>query len=123
MEHDLVRIIGLLSGRDDRPRPRGPLRRRRPRLRIHPVIVLDEIDKLTDNDDEAIADLRETARLAQERPHRPRAPTSSWSPAPTCTTGPHGRGPRQRPLRERLRLRGCTCPCLAGGTGAPWSRS
>ncbi|BCM69116.1 serine/threonine protein kinase [Streptomyces tricolor] len=57
VEHDLVRIIGLLSGRDDRPRPRGPLRRRRPRLRIHPVIVLDEIDKLTDNDDEAIADL------------------------------------------------------------------
>ncbi|MEV7240058.1 hypothetical protein AB0N92_02180 [Streptomyces sp. NPDC093248] len=57
VEHDLVRIIQLLSGRDGRPALRGRLRRARPRLRIHPVVVLDEIDKLTDDGDDAIADL------------------------------------------------------------------
>ncbi|MFF2199309.1 serine/threonine-protein kinase [Streptomyces sp. NPDC058145] len=57
VEHDLVRIIQLLSGRDGRPARRGLLRRPRPRLRIHPVVVLDEIDKLTDDADDAIADL------------------------------------------------------------------
>ncbi|MFF8473390.1 protein kinase [Streptomyces sp. NPDC015414] len=57
VEHDLVRIIQLLSGRDGRPARRGRLRRARPRLRIHPVVVLDEIDKLTDDGDDAIADL------------------------------------------------------------------
>lgn len=56
VEQDLVRIIRLLSGQDSRPAPRGRLRRRGPSFRIHPVIVLDEIDKLTD-DDEAVADL------------------------------------------------------------------
>ncbi|MET8685172.1 serine/threonine-protein kinase [Streptomyces sp. NPDC004732] len=56
VEHDLMRIVQLLCGH--RPRPtRGRLFRSRPRLRVHPVIVLDEVDKLTDNDEEAIADL------------------------------------------------------------------
>ncbi|WP_157986994.1 serine/threonine-protein kinase [Streptomyces atratus] len=57
VEHDLIRIIQLLSGRHGRPAARGRLRRRRPRLRVHPVIVLDEVDKLTDNAEDAITDL------------------------------------------------------------------
>lgn len=57
VEHDLVRIIQLLSGRHDRPAARGRLRRRRPRLQVHPVIVLDEVDKLTDSAEDAIAGL------------------------------------------------------------------
>ncbi|MGA4842633.1 serine/threonine-protein kinase [Streptomyces sp. G45] len=59
VEHDLVRIIQLLGDVDGtRPPPRRLLRRRRrSRLRIHPVIVLDEVDKLTDNSTDAIADL------------------------------------------------------------------
>jgi serine/threonine-protein kinase len=60
VEHDLIRIIQLLSGRQGRPTtPRRPrrLRRRSPQLRVHPVIVLDEVDKLTDGAEGAIADL------------------------------------------------------------------
>ncbi|MEU6821121.1 serine/threonine-protein kinase [Streptomyces atriruber] len=62
VEHDLIRIVQLLGGRRTRPtRPTRPTRTRlfrsRPPLRVHPVIVLDEVDKLTDNDEEAIADL------------------------------------------------------------------
>lgn len=56
VEHDLIRIVQLLGGRRTLP-TRRRLFRRRPRLRVHPVIVLDEVDKLTDNDEEAIADL------------------------------------------------------------------
>ncbi|WP_306334750.1 serine/threonine-protein kinase [Streptomyces sp. KL118A] len=56
VEHDLIRIVQLLGGRRTPP-TRRRLFRRRPRLRVHPVIVLDEVDKLTDNDEEAIADL------------------------------------------------------------------
>jgi hypothetical protein len=68
VEHDLIRIIHLLNGTEGRPqaRRRGPRllrggRRReaRGRLRVHPVVVLDEVDKLTDNQPEAIAQLEE----------------------------------------------------------------
>ncbi|NEB02784.1 protein kinase [Streptomyces sp. SID13726] len=63
VEHDLVRIVQLLNGSEGRPDPvrrsRRLLRRRHrrdaTRIRVHPVIVLDEVDKLTDNDAEAIA--------------------------------------------------------------------
>ncbi|MEW1648836.1 protein kinase [Streptomyces sp. NPDC091219] len=63
VEHDLVRIVHLLNGSEGRPyhqQPRGRrlLRRRRretARLRVHPVVVLDEVDKLTDNRQEPIA--------------------------------------------------------------------
>ncbi|MEU0397262.1 protein kinase [Streptomyces sp. NPDC006208] len=57
VEHDLMRIIQLLSGRHGRPAVKGRLRRHKPRLRVHPVIVLDEVDKLTDNAQDAITDL------------------------------------------------------------------
>ncbi|MFD9907305.1 protein kinase [Streptomyces sp. NPDC059063] len=59
VEHDLVRIIQLLGDAEScrPPRRRRRLGRRKPRLRIHPVIVLDEVDKLTDNSADAIADL------------------------------------------------------------------
>ncbi|MFD8571060.1 serine/threonine-protein kinase [Streptomyces sp. NPDC059639] len=58
VEHDLVRIIQLLSGWSEyRSRRSRRWRRRVPRLSVHPVIVLDEIDKLTDNEPGAIADL------------------------------------------------------------------
>ncbi|MFI6339426.1 protein kinase [Streptomyces sp. NPDC050535] len=63
VEHDLVRIVHLLNGSEgrtgQRPRSRRLLRRWRrqetARLRVHPVVVLDEVDKLTDNKDDAIA--------------------------------------------------------------------
>ncbi|MFF6990646.1 AAA family ATPase [Streptomyces sp. NPDC010273] len=63
VEHDLVRIVHLLNGSEGRPyrqspRGRGLLRRRgreTARLRVHPVVVLDEVDKLTDNRQEPIA--------------------------------------------------------------------
>ncbi|MFI6467477.1 protein kinase [Streptomyces sp. NPDC050538] len=63
VEHDLVRIVHLLNGSEGRPYARQPrsrrlLRRRRrdaARLRVHPVVVLDEVDKLTDNREEPIA--------------------------------------------------------------------
>lgn len=63
VEHDLVRIIQLLNGIEGRhpgqhPRSRLLLRRRRreaARLRVHPVVVLDEVDKLTDNREPPIA--------------------------------------------------------------------
>ncbi|MEU5701548.1 serine/threonine-protein kinase [Streptomyces aurantiacus] len=63
VEHDLVRILHLLNGSEGRPeqrtRPQRLLRRRRrrqtARLRVHPVVVLDEVDKLTDNKDEELA--------------------------------------------------------------------
>ncbi|MER5949686.1 serine/threonine-protein kinase [Streptomyces sp. NPDC001904] len=58
VEHDLVRIVQLLSGRPEHPSRRNRTwRRRAPRLSVHPVIVLDELDKLTDNEPGAIADL------------------------------------------------------------------
>ncbi|MGP4110303.1 protein kinase domain-containing protein [Streptomyces sp. 4N509B] len=80
VEHDLVRIIQLLNGTPDeepgpaaagasppgatgrarrRGRGRGRRRDRRAggRLRVHPVIVLDEIDKLTDGRSAAIEEL------------------------------------------------------------------
>ncbi|MEU8706380.1 serine/threonine-protein kinase [Streptomyces sp. NPDC048565] len=58
VEHDLVRIIQLLSGLYRPPAARRrALRRRAPQLKIHPVIVLDEVDKLTDDADGAIDDL------------------------------------------------------------------
>ncbi|MDH6552059.1 hypothetical protein M2162_006156 [Streptomyces sp. SAI-041] len=64
VEHDLVRIVQLLNGSEGRPDPRPRSRRllrrqhRRTasRVRVHPVIVLDEVDKLTDNKADAIAD-------------------------------------------------------------------
>lgn len=68
VEHDLVRIVRLLNGDEGRPRSarRGFLRgarpgrgRGEPRLRVHPVVVLDEVDKLTDNREEAIAQFEE----------------------------------------------------------------
>ncbi|MEV6107524.1 serine/threonine-protein kinase [Streptomyces sp. NPDC051940] len=61
VEHDLMRIIRLLSGLEGPDsRPRRLLRRRRDRrLRVHPVIVLDEIDKLTDNREEALREFEE----------------------------------------------------------------
>ncbi|MFI0941606.1 protein kinase [Streptomyces sp. NPDC021020] len=64
VEHDLVRIVRLLGGDEGGPRPvrRGRWRRRgrdEPRLRVHPVIVLDEVDKLTDNREEALADFEQ----------------------------------------------------------------
>ncbi|MFE7110438.1 hypothetical protein ACFU98_14370 [Streptomyces sp. NPDC057575] len=49
VEHDLVRIIRLLDLRHVRRERRGLLRRRTTRLRIHPVMVLDGVDKLTEN--------------------------------------------------------------------------
>ncbi|MFE6481862.1 protein kinase [Streptomyces sp. NPDC057757] len=63
VEHDLVRIVHLLNGSEGRTRQqpvsRRLLRRWRrqenARLRVHPVVVLDEVDKLTDNKDDAIA--------------------------------------------------------------------
>ncbi|MFJ9631904.1 protein kinase [Streptomyces sp. NPDC101175] len=63
VEHDLVRIVHLLNGIEGRPyhqhrRGRRLLRRRgreTARLRVHPVVVLDEVDKLTDNRPEPIA--------------------------------------------------------------------
>ncbi|MFJ5309998.1 protein kinase [Streptomyces sp. NPDC088350] len=63
VEHDLVRIVHLLNGSEGRaygqhPGSRRLLRRRRreaARLRVHPVVVLDEVDKLTDNRQEPIA--------------------------------------------------------------------
>ncbi|MFD9328596.1 protein kinase [Streptomyces sp. NPDC060065] len=63
VEHDLVRIVHLLNGSEGRtgqqPSSRRLLRRWRrqeaARLRVHPVVVLDEVDKLTDNKDDAIA--------------------------------------------------------------------
>ncbi|GGO95880.1 protein kinase domain-containing protein [Wenjunlia tyrosinilytica] len=66
VEHDLVRIIHLLNGSEGRlePQPppsRGLFGRRRlssgARFRVHPVVVLDEVDKLTDNQEAAIAEL------------------------------------------------------------------
>nr|WP_240929572.1 protein kinase [Streptomyces coryli] len=68
VEHDLLRIIRLLSGTEGRPerQRRRTLRRRvrGGRLRIHPVVVLDEIDRLTDNRADALDELEKTlARL------------------------------------------------------------
>ncbi|MGW2649088.1 protein kinase domain-containing protein [Streptomyces sp. NPDC001393] len=59
VEHDLVRIIHLLNGNEGRPTPRRLLRRRNrgTGLRVHPVVILDEVDKLTDNREEALEDL------------------------------------------------------------------
>ncbi|WP_420034818.1 serine/threonine-protein kinase [Streptomyces sp. cg28] len=58
VEHDLVRIVQLLGGGPEHSARRSRRWRRRvPRLSVHPVIVLDEIDKLTDNEPDAIADL------------------------------------------------------------------
>ncbi|MER5612486.1 serine/threonine-protein kinase [Streptomyces sp. NPDC002215] len=58
VEHDLVRIIQLLDLGHVRRERRGLLRRRRTtRLRIHPVVVLDEVDKLTENSQDALTEL------------------------------------------------------------------
>ncbi|MFD7863299.1 serine/threonine-protein kinase [Streptomyces sp. NPDC059783] len=58
VEHDLVRIIQLLDHGHVRSERRGLLRRRRTtRLRIHPVVVLDEVDKLTENSQDALTAL------------------------------------------------------------------
>lgn len=58
VEHDLVRIIQLLDLGHVRRERRGLLRRRRSaRLRIHPVVVLDEVDKLTENSRDALTAL------------------------------------------------------------------
>lgn len=57
VEHDLVRIVQLLSGRSERPPRHRMWRRAVSRLRVHPVIVLDELDKLTDSDPDAVAAL------------------------------------------------------------------
>ncbi|MFF4543209.1 serine/threonine-protein kinase [Streptomyces sp. NPDC001435] len=59
VEHDLVRIIQLLGGVQGRTttRRRRLRRRERRRLLVHPVIVLDEVDKLTDNSEEALGHL------------------------------------------------------------------
>lgn len=62
VEHDLVRIVHLLNGSEGRRpvqqrRRRRVLRRQRDRFtrfRVHPVVVLDEVDKLTDNNEEKI---------------------------------------------------------------------
>ncbi|MEU3460784.1 serine/threonine-protein kinase [Streptomyces sp. NPDC006733] len=58
VEHDLLRIIQLLGDIQEHPAPRRrrwPRRRRQPgRLRVHPVIVLDEVDKLTDSSADAL---------------------------------------------------------------------
>jgi serine/threonine-protein kinase len=59
VEHDLVRIIQLLdTGRMPRQRRRLLRRRHGTRrgtpVRIHPVVVLDEVDKLTDSSEEAL---------------------------------------------------------------------
>ncbi|WP_055701585.1 serine/threonine-protein kinase [Streptomyces silaceus] len=59
VEHDLVRIIQLLSGGDQRPGGRRGLRRRKPRLLVHPVIVLDEVDKFTDSAQDALTELEQ----------------------------------------------------------------
>ncbi|MEE4546618.1 serine/threonine-protein kinase [Streptomyces sp. V4-01] len=68
VEHDLLRIVGLLNGDGGRPRPaprglrrfgRRARQRGEARLRVHPVVVLDEVDKLTDSRDEAIAEFEE----------------------------------------------------------------
>jgi len=60
VEHDLVRIIHLLSGNEGGSEPVGArrfLRRRSSvrRLRVHPVVVLDEVDKITDGRQESLA--------------------------------------------------------------------
>lgn len=73
VEHDLIRIVHLLAGIEGRPERAERLRLRTrvarrmrtapgrvrsdgaQRLRVHPVVVLDEVDKLTDNRDDAIA--------------------------------------------------------------------
>ncbi|MEV7415491.1 serine/threonine-protein kinase [Streptomyces sp. NPDC089919] len=60
VEHDLIRIIQLLGGVQGHPAPRRRrrLRRRvRDRLLVHPVIVLDEVDKLTDSSEDALRHL------------------------------------------------------------------
>jgi serine/threonine-protein kinase len=66
VEHDLVRIVQLLNGVIDRPDQRAGRRRTRRRkarrLWVHPVIVLDEIDKLTDGRPEAIEELEALIR-------------------------------------------------------------
>lgn len=65
VEHDLVRIIRLLNGDEGRPqadrarRRRGRRREARARLRVHPVVILDEVDKLTDSRPEAIAEFED----------------------------------------------------------------
>lgn len=60
VEHDLIRIVQLLdTGRVGHER-RGPLRRRRiTRTRIHPVIVLDEVDKRTEGSDDELTALQQ----------------------------------------------------------------
>ncbi|MEO3755558.1 protein kinase [Streptomyces sp. B6B3] len=77
VEHDLVRIIQLLDGSRRRadgapgvPERRRPLRgrgggprgRAAHRMLVHPVVVLDEIDKLTDGRPEAMAEFEELLR-------------------------------------------------------------
>ncbi|MFJ8140877.1 hypothetical protein [Streptomyces sp. NPDC096013] len=58
VEQDLIRIIQLLGGiQGPAARRRRRFRRERRRLLVHPVIVLDEVDKLTDNSDEALGHL------------------------------------------------------------------
>ncbi|NYV75323.1 serine/threonine-protein kinase [Streptomyces sp. UH6] len=60
VEHDLVRIIQLLDAGRVRQERRGLLRRRRiTDLRIHPVIVLDEVDKRTEGSDDELAMLQQ----------------------------------------------------------------